>query len=71
MLNGKSLYHCGLKLRRKPNKQPPQFFCNICKQDFTLFNGELVKGKRKNLANIKNKLYVFDKKEEIEDERIF
>lgn len=53
------LFCCGLKLRRKPFKQPPQFYCNSCGKNFIKFKGELIEGKSKNIVTFHGKISLF------------
>lgn len=47
---------CKENMRRLRYKQPPYYYCNICKIGFTLINKKLVNVKMKNLINFRSKL---------------
>jgi len=54
----KDSFCCGMKLRRKPFKQPPQYYCNSCGKNFIKYKGELIEGKQLNFVRYANKLYI-------------
>lgn len=49
-----------MKLRRKPHKQPPQYYCNECKTHYIALKDEIVIGKIENLVMFHNKTYTLN-----------
>lgn len=44
------IFCCGLKMRRKPFKQPPSYYCNSCGLNIIVNGKEIIEGKYKNFV---------------------